>query len=106
MPRLFDLTLPLVPGARGVAAEPKFTIARDGWNASTWQLYSHAGTHMDAAIHFAAGPETIDTKPLAHCLGPAWVVNLTPTAPRAVCTVAHLGGVADRLAPGDRKSVV
>ncbi len=101
MPRLIDLTLPLLPGARGVAAEPKYTVTRDGWNASTWHLYSHAGTHMDAAIHFAAGPETIDTKSLAHCLGPAWVVNLTPTAPRAGCTIAQLGAVADRLAPGD-----
>lgn len=101
MPRLVDLTLPLVPGARGVAAESKCTVAREGWNAATWHLYSHAGTHMDAAIHFDAGPETIDTKPLAQCLGPAWVVNLAPVAPRAVLTVAHLGPVAARLAPGD-----
>jgi kynurenine formamidase len=101
MPRLIDLTLPLSPGQRGVATEPKYTIARDGWNAATWHLYSHAGTHMDAQLHFAAGPETIDTKPLASCLGPAWVVNLTPTAPRASLTVAHLGEVATRFASGD-----
>ena len=101
MPRIIDLTLPLTPGMRGVATEPKFTVARDGWNAATWHLYSHAGTHMDAQIHFAAGPETIDTKSLAHCLGPAWVVNLTPTAPRTLLTVAHLGDVAARFAPGD-----
>lgn len=100
-PRLIDLTLPLAPGLRGVATEPKFTVARDGWNAATWHLYSHAGTHMDAQLHFAAGPETIDTKPLAQCLGPAWVVNLTPTAPRTLLTVAHLGAVAAQFAPGE-----
>lgn len=81
--------------------EPKNTVARDGWNAATWQLYSHAGTHMDAQVHFAAGPETIDTKPLSQCMGPAWVVNLTPTAPRTLLTVAHLGGVASRFIDGE-----
>jgi arylformamidase len=37
------------------------TIGRDGWNASTLEIYSHAGTHMDAPLHFEAGKETIDT---------------------------------------------
>lgn len=101
MPRLIDLTLPLRPGQRGVTCESARTLARDGWNAATWHLYSHAGTHMDAQVHFGAGPETIDTKPLAQCVGPAWVVNLTPTAPRALLTVADLGPIAARFAPGD-----
>jgi kynurenine formamidase len=99
--RLIDLTLPLTPGMRGVAMEPKFTVARDGWNAATWHLHSHVGTHMDAQIHFDAGPETIDTKPLSFCLGPAWVVNLTPLAPRTLITVGHLGEVAAKFTAGD-----
>jgi len=101
MPRLIDLTLPLTPGARGVAMEPKYTVARDGWNAATWHLYSHAGTHMDSQLHFDAGPETINTKPLSLCMGSAWVVNLVPTASRALLTVAHLGTIAEKFSPGD-----
>lgn len=100
-PRLIDLTLPLRPGDRGVACESARTLARDGWNAATWHLYSHAGTHMDAQLHFGAGAETIDTKPLTQCVGPAWVVNLTPTTPRALLTVADLGDVAAKFQPGD-----
>lgn len=100
-PRLVDLTLPLVPGQRGVAMEPKFTVARDGWNAATWHLYSHTGTHMDAQVHFGVGPETIDTKPLEKCLGPATVVNLAPLAPRTLLTVAHLGEVAATFTAGE-----
>lgn len=100
-PRLVDLTLPLTPGQRGVAMEPKFTVARDGWNAATWHLYSHAGTHMDAQIHFGAGPETIDIKPLEQCLGPATIVNLAPCVPRALLTVAHLGAVAATFTSGE-----
>jgi kynurenine formamidase len=101
MPRIVDLTLSLVPGTRGVAVEPKFTVARDGWNAATWQLYSHAGTHMDAPIHFDAGSQTIDRQPLQRCMGPAWVVRLASCAPRAWLTVTHLGKVADAFRPGD-----
>ncbi len=101
MPHLVDLTLPLTPGQRGVGMEPKNTVARDGWNAATWHLYSHAGTHMDSQIHFDAGTETIDTKPLSLCLGPAWVVNLVPLAPRTVLTVAHLGPVATQFSDGE-----
>jgi kynurenine formamidase len=100
-PRLIDLTLPLTPGQRGVAMEPKVTVAREGWNAATWHLYSHAGTHMDAQLHFAAGPETIDTKPLEQCLGPAHVVNLTPLQPRTLLTIAHLATVAKTFTPGE-----
>jgi kynurenine formamidase len=100
-PRVIDLTLPVTPGQRGVAMEPKNTVARDGWNAATWHLFSHSGTHMDAQIHFAAGPETIDTKPLRQCLGPATVVNLTPLAPRTLLTVAHLGAAAHNFPTGE-----
>ncbi|MSU24922.1 MAG: cyclase family protein [Opitutus sp.] len=99
--RLIDLTLPLTPGQRGVSTEPKYTVARDGWNAATWHLYSHAGTHMDSQFHFEAGPETIDTKPLEKCIGPACVVNLTPLAPRTLLTVAHLGAVATTFIDGE-----
>ncbi|MCX6942932.1 MAG: cyclase family protein [Verrucomicrobia bacterium] len=101
LPRLVDLTLPLTPGQRGVAVEPKYTFVPHGWNAATWHLYSHAGTHMDTQIHSAAGPETIDTKPLSLCLGPASVANLTPVAPGTLLTVAHLGSLATTFTNGE-----
>jgi kynurenine formamidase len=56
---------------------------------------------MDAQLHFGAGPETIDTKPLENCLGPATVVNLAPLAPRTLLTVAHLGSVASTFTAGE-----
>ncbi len=100
-PKIIDLTLPLIPGDRGVAIEPRFTVSRNGWNAATWHIYSHAGTHMDAQIHFDAGPETIDAKPLSGCLGPAWVANLTPLAPGTLLTMAHLCATAEKFTDGE-----
>jgi kynurenine formamidase len=101
LPRIIDLTLTLRDGMRGVAFETAKTVARDGWNARMLHLYSHAGTHMDAPTHFAAGPGTIDRTPLERCLGWAWVVRLDGLADKALITVAHLGDVAARFAPGE-----
>jgi len=101
LPRLIDLTLTLRPGMRGVAFEPKFNFKERGWNAQTLHLYSHCGTHMDAPFHSAAGNQTIDEIPLDQCMGPAWVVKLDGLAPKALITVADLGTVVRRFAPGD-----
>ena len=101
MHRIIDLTLPLLPGMRGVAVEPKHTVGRDGWNAATWQIFSHAGTHMDAQTHFAAGAETIDQHTIERCMGPAWVVPLEPCVPRTLLSVAHLGVIAQKFRRGD-----
>lgn len=101
MSRLIDLTLPLTPGMRGVATEPAYTVAKNGWNAATWHLYSHAGTHMDAQIHFDAGPETIDQHSPERCMGPAWLVDLPALPPQALLTVASLGEVARHFIPGE-----
>ncbi len=98
---IIDLTLPLRPGMRGVEREPKFTVETNGWNAATWHLYSHAGTHMDAQIHFAAGPETIDQHAPARCMGPAWIVRVPVSEPRTLHTVAGLGAVAEKFRAGD-----
>lgn len=86
---------------RGVEFESARTVERDGWNARTLHLYSHAGTHMDAQTHFAAGPETIDQIPLEHCMGPAWVVKLDGLQPKALIAIAHLGTVATKFQAGE-----
>jgi kynurenine formamidase len=99
--RIIDLTLTLKPGMRGFEAEPKYSYERDGWNASNLHLYSHCGTHMDAQIHFEAGPETVDQHSPERCMGPAWVVELSDVEPKTLLEVAHLGDVAGQLVAGE-----
>lgn len=101
MLRVIDLTLPVRNGMRGVEIAPFHTVAENGWNSSVLHLYSHSGTHMDAPRHFGVGDGSVDRIPLDRCLGPAWVVDLPGTEPRAVLTVAHLGAVAKKVRPGD-----
>jgi arylformamidase len=99
--RIIDLTLPFRRGMRGYEWETKYTADRDGWNARTLHLYSHASTHMDAQLHFAAGSETIDQIPLERCSGWASVVRLPGLAPKSLITVNHLGAVADSFHHGE-----
>jgi kynurenine formamidase len=101
MTRLIDLTLAFRRGMRGVDWEIARTVERDGWNARMLHLYSHAGTHMDAQTHFAAGPETIDQIPLDRCAGPAWIVDVPGLQPRALIDVSHLGAIAAQVELGD-----
>jgi arylformamidase len=101
MSRVIDLTLTMRTGMRGVDWEQAKSVEKEGWNARTLHLYSHAGTHMDAQTHFAAGPGTIDRTPLERCIGPAWVVNLDGIADKTLITVKHLGDIVTKFAPGE-----
>jgi len=100
--RIVDLTLPLRIGMRGVDFEPRTTMANEGYNTRILHLYSHAGTHMDAPLHFVAGGDTIDHLDLHQCVGPAWVADLGEVPPRTLTTVADLGSLAEKIRPGDR----
>lgn len=99
---IHDLTLPLTHGARGVEILTHTTFDRDGYNTTNLHLYSHAGTHMDAPLHFLNGQRTIDHVELVKCVGPALVVDLSFKEPNNLITVADLGAAADAIGPQSR----
>lgn len=90
MKTIIDLTLPLQNSMRGVEIEPAKTVAKNAWNASTYKLYSHAGTHMDAPIHFDVSKETIDDLSLEHCIGDAWIVDLNGIEAKSLITLNQI----------------
>lgn len=99
---IVDLTQTLSHGLRGVEIYPHTRIAKEGYNTTNLQLYSHAGTHMDAPLHFIEDGATIDHWPLAQCIGPALVVDLSFKAPDSLIMVADLGDAAAQINPGSR----
>lgn len=98
---IVDLSVTLKPGMRGISVVPAYTKERDGWNATNWSIYSHAGTHVDAKIHFGVAPTTIDTVPLESFCGPAWVAHIPDVQPSQVLCPEDLGPVAENVEPGD-----
>ena len=101
-PTIIDLTQTLSRGMRGVEIHPHTRIANEGYNTTNLHLYSHAGTHMDAPLHFLDGGATIDQWPLAQCIGPAIVIDLSFKAPDSLISVADLGVAAAKIGQGSR----
>ena len=100
--RIVDLSLPIDGQMRGVAIRPARRLEEDGWNASTLQLYSHAGTHIDAPYHFLPDGNTLEEQDLSVVVGTALVINLAPVVPRQLLRVEDLSADADRIVPGTR----
>ncbi len=100
--RVVDLSLTINNQMRGVCIKPSKSIVVDGWNATTLELYSHCGTHMDAPKHFVDGSASIDQQALEVCIGPAKVINLVPVSPRQLINLEDFGAQSDSIQAGDR----
>lgn len=83
MPTVYDISLPVAPGAWVWPGDRPY---ERGWtwrmaegascNVGQIALSCHTGTHIDAPYHFAEGGATIDAVPLEACVGPAVVLPL------------------------------
>ena len=100
--RIIDLSLTIDSTMRGVEISTAKTIESDGWNATTLNLYSHAGTHMDAPRHFLPTGATIDQQDLGVLVGPAIVVDVAPVVPKQLIEVNDFATVAEQISPGCR----
>ena len=99
--KIIDLTLTYKNGMRGVQISPAKSMDKDGWNATTLNLYSHAGTHMDAPPHFDAGTSGIDEMPLEKCIGKAWIIDIPDCKMKQLIGIRDLGGIKDKIQKGD-----
>ena len=90
--KIIDLSLTLKTGARGYERERVKTIEKDGWNASTLHIYSHAGTHMDAPVHFNISKETIDELDPGKFVTTCLLVDIPEPEESMFITPDHLRG--------------
>lgn len=96
-----DLTQTIRAEMPGVHLEVAKSLERDGWNATTIELYSHSGTHMDAPVHFGVEGPTIDQIPLDKLMGYARILDLRGIQPSALIEVKDLGVLESELKAGD-----
>lgn len=96
-----DLTLPYSKEIEGYDSEISRTVEKDGWNARNLHIYSHAGTHMDAPLHFGIGETSIDQYPPSRLMGKAWVVNIPIHEPQQLLTIEDLGDLTDHFRRGE-----
>jgi len=81
VPRIFDISVPVVrggavyPGNPEIVIEPTSQVSKgDSSNVSRLAFGSHTGTHVDAAKHFFDNGSTVDALPLDSLVGPATVI--------------------------------
>jgi arylformamidase len=78
---IVDLSVPVRHGEGRLGLEVKFETPYSyescGWQGSTFSMFAHYGTHVDAPIHFIRDAATIETAPLGKLIGPAGLIDLS-----------------------------
>ena len=69
-------TTPLWPGTPPLEVRVESTLAEDGCLVRTLTLPEHAGTHLDAPGHFAAGQPTVEGLGADRLVVPAVVIDI------------------------------
>jgi kynurenine formamidase len=97
--QVVDLTHTMSPefptffGAAGIEMQRAKEFKRDGYNMYWWRIVEHAGTHLDAPIHFSEDGASVEKLAAADLVVPLAVIDVTARAAQdpdyAVCpTVA------------------
>jgi kynurenine formamidase len=86
--RAIDLTHTMSPdfptffGVPGIELEKKFDIKKDGFNLHWWRIIEHAGTHLDAPIHFSESGITAEKIAAETLVVPLAVIDVAAKAAR------------------------
>ena len=67
-------------GVPGIEMEKKFDLKKDGFNLYWWRIIEHAGTHLDAPIHFSEAGATAEKIPADTLVVPLAVVDVAQKA--------------------------
>lgn len=98
---IVDLTTAYANNISGFSSVVAKTKMKDGWNATSLQIYSHAGTHMDAPWHFEVTEEFIDEIPVERFISKAYVVSIEVEQSKQLVTVADFLTIENYLQPGE-----
>lgn len=67
-------------GVPGIEMEKKFDFQKDGFNLYWWRIIEHAGTHLDAPIHFSENAASADAIPVGTLVTPLAVLDVSAKA--------------------------
>ena len=71
---------PTFDGGPGVELQKRNDLAKDGYNLNWWHISEHAGTHLDAPIHFSTNGNTVDRIPAETLVAPLAVIDVVGKA--------------------------
>ena len=83
---MIDLTHTMSPdfptffGVPGIELQKQFDFKKDGFNLNWWRIIEHAGTHIDAPIHFSETGDTVEKIAAETLVAPLAVVDVRARA--------------------------
>jgi kynurenine formamidase len=81
-----DLTHTMSPdfptffGVPGIELQKQYDFKKDGFNLNWWKIIEHAGTHLDAPIHFSEDGATADSIVAGELVVPLAVIDVRKQA--------------------------
>lgn len=63
-------------GVPGIELQKQFDFKKDGFNLNWWRIIEHAGTHLDAPIHFSESGATVEKIPAGDLVVPLAVIDV------------------------------
>ena len=71
---------PTFDGGPGIEMQKRYDFAKDGYNLNWWRINEHAGTHLDAPIHFSTSGSTVERIAAESLVAPLAVVDVAAKA--------------------------
>lgn len=99
--RIHDLTHTLNEKITGFSTVQARRLEADGWNAKYLSIYSHAGTHMDAPLHFGVSDQTIADFTPTELMGNARIIDVEVTQPKQLIQLSDVIGQLAAFKPGE-----
>jgi len=81
-------------GVPGIEIQKQYDFKKDGFNLNWWRLIEHAGTHLDAPIHFSEDGATAYTIVAGELVVPLAVIDVRKQAEK---DADYLMGIEDVL---------
>ena len=81
-----DLTHTMSPefptyfGVPGIELQRQYEFKKDGFNLNWWRIIEHAGTHLDAPLHFSANGITVEKIVAGELVVPLAVIDVRKSA--------------------------
>ena len=81
-----DLTHTMSPefptyfGVPGIELQKQYEFKKDGFNLNWWRIIEHAGTHLDAPIHFSENGMTVEKIAAGELVVPLAVIDVRKPA--------------------------
>jgi kynurenine formamidase len=73
---------PTFDGTPGIAMRKLRDLKKDGYNLNFWDISEHAGTHLDAPVHFSESGLTAERIPAHALVAPLAVIDVSARAAR------------------------